>query len=529
MTRTITFFCFATATVAVLASGCDDRRRDWDSCYTEPCGDGSACNREHRCVPFYLDAGSLDGGVRVDATSLDASALDMARADGGADAPTALDGASNGAWDVAMADAPVPVDVAAAVDTFVPDAPGTCALDDDCSDATLPFCVDQVCVACKTGAQCPGDTPLCSATHTCVSCAAVDAGCALPTPVCESTSGRCVECLGDGDCTASPEKSFCAAGSCVGCAAVATGACAKRDPSKPACAVAGACVECSSSADCTVASKPICDTAAHRCKPCGTDGECSTLGGGPGVCMANDGHCATDGETLYVGSIDGVHCADSATSGSASVPYCSLQLAVMAASSRAIPLLVVTGALTGGFTGVALSAPLTVVGKGAVITPSPGADGISIVDGDLTLRGITVRGSATNSTGIGINAAPTSGNTVVLRMDACAVTDNPGGGILLNGAGFVITNTTVSRNGPNPTGWGGISVQNPPAAGPTTLSRVTLSDNMQVGLACGSGLAASGVSGVLAKDNVGKIEISSVCGVVGCVDGSEGCGAPGAR
>jgi hypothetical protein len=198
----------------------------------------------------------------------------------------------------------------------------------------------------------------------------------------------------------------------------------------------------------------------------------------------------------------------------------------MAAKSRGIPLLVLHGALSGGFTGVALSAPLTVVGKGAVITPAPGSDGIGIVAGDLTLRGLTLRGSAASSTGIGINAAVTSGNTLVLRMDTCAVTDNPGGGIFLNGAGFVIKNTTVSRNGPNPTVWGGIAVQNPPAGGPTTLSQVTISDNKQAGLVCSASLAAGNAgTGVLATQNLGDIDISSLCGISPCSASSAGCGA----
>jgi hypothetical protein len=529
MTRSTAFFCFACTTAALVVVGCDDQRRDWDSCYTEPCADGGVCTSDHRCVPTpaRLDAGSTDGGARVDLSpAVDTPALDVAKAD---DAPISLDASIDVAYDVATADVPLPLDVAVdrAVDTFVPDAAGTCAVDEDCPGLAQPYCVGNVCVACKTRAQCNGSTPICSAAHTCVSCAAVDAGCASPTPVCQSASGRCVECLGENDCTTSAEKSFCVGAACVGCGAAAGDACAKRDPSKPACLAAGVCAECSTNAHCTLASKPICDTTAHACKRCTSDSECGALPGGPGVCMAQDGHCATDLETIYVGSTGDVRCSDAGTPGSAGAPYCSLQLAVMAAESRGIPLLVASGAFTGGFTGVTLGAPLIVVGKGAVITPSPGADGISIVGGDLTLRGITVRGSSANTTGIGINAAPTSGNTVVLRMDGCVVTDNPGGGILLNGAGFVIRNTTVSRNGPNPTVWGGISVQNPPAAGPTTFSQVTISDNKQVGLVCGSSLAVNDASsGVLAKGNAGGIEISSVCGIVGCVDGSEGCGAP---
>lgn len=526
------------AALALLASGCDGRRRDWDSCYTEPCGDGSYCNGAHHCVPLppRLDAGGLAADAASDlGRTADGLVLDAAPPDLATDAQQAVDMLVDVPESVAidadatMLDAPTVGDGAleVAVDAVVVDAPGTCAVDGDCLNRDLPFCVDQVCVACKKSVDCPAASPICSAAHGCVSCAAVDAGCSSPTPVCESSSGRCVECLDDGDCAASPGKSFCVGGTCAACTAMAAGACAKRDPSKPACLAAGVCVECGSNADCAQANKPICEVGAHVCQPCASDSECEAVAGGPGVCMAaQGGHCATDAETLYVGSSAGVQCSSASTAGSAAMPFCTLQSAVMAAKLRAIPLLVLRGSLSGGFTGVALSEPLTVVGKGAVITPAPGSDGIGIVAGDLTLRGITVRGSATDSTGIGINAAVTSGDSLVLRMDTCSVTDNPGGGILLNGAGFVIQNTTVSRNGPNPTVWGGISVQNPPAGGPTTLSQVTISDNKQAGLVCGTSLVAGNASaGVLATGNTGDIDISSLCGLSPCSPGTAGCGA----
>ncbi len=530
MTKAVAFFCVVAGTAVSLAAGCDGRRRDWDSCYTERCAAGHVCTSDHRCVPRFYEDQPADGGSRPDgAQAVDTPASEAGKGIPSVDAPPPPDAPMDAELDAAVADAPLPVDVGVdrGVDTFVPDAPGSCAVDEDCPLPGQPYCVDRVCVGCRTGAQCHGGTPICSAAHTCVSCAAVDAGCASPTPVCQPESGRCVGCLAEADCTASAEKSFCAGNACVGCAGADSDACAKRDPSKPACGPAGVCVECMNNADCTVTGKPICDTTTHACKRCASDSECQALPTGPGVCMGQDGHCATDSETIYVGSSEGVRCSDSGSPGSAAVPYCSLQLAVMTARSRGVPLVVATGQLTGGFTGVALSAPLTVVGRDAVITPSLGADGISIVGGELTLRGITVRGTAGNTIGIGVNAAPTSGNTVMLRMDGCVVVDNPGGGILLNGAAFVITNTTVSRNGPNPAAWGGIYVQNPPAAGPTTLSRVAIIENNQVGLDCGSSLAATNTgSGVLAKGNVGGVEISSVCGIEPCTDGSEGCGVP---
>ncbi len=523
MTRFIGLLVVAACALALL-SACDATRRDWSTCWHEGCAADHFCNSEHRCEPRPLDAGALDSRGSVDVVP----AVEVLAADApvsvevGMDlaVPQAVDSAVDRGVDaepdVAIADVAVPIDVA--VDRLVPDAPGTCTIDADCPSAGLPFCVDGLCVACKTGEQCKGGVPICSAAHLCVSCAVIDAGCPAATSACEADSGRCVECLADGDCKGSPAKSFCVAGACVACTAVAADACAKRDPSQPACLSAGTCAECASNDDCTVAVKPICDTTAHLCNRCTSDSECESKAGGPGVCLSEqDGHCATDDETIYVASPTGSCPASAPGTGSAIAPYCSLQIALTAAKSRLVPLLVLSGPLTGGFTGVSLSAPLTMVGKQAVITPAPGADGINIVSGELSLRNITIRGSASTSTWIGVNAAATSGNSVVLHLDSCAVIDNPGGGIFLNGAAFTIKNTTVTGNGPNSTGWGGLQVQNPPVAGPTTLSQVTISDNKQVGLACSASLAASNAApGVLATGNVGGIDISSTCGIVSC-------------
>jgi hypothetical protein len=531
MTKAIGHFAVA-ACASALLSGCDATRIDEGSCWQRLCDVDHFCNGEHRCVA-RLDAGESDSRQSVDVVpAVEVFAVDApVVVDLGRDAavPQAIDAAIDVAVDVepdvTIVDVAIPVDVA--VDTFIPDAPGTCAIDGDCPTPGLPFCVDGRCVACKTGEQCKGGAPICSADHACVSCALADAGCPAVTPACEADSGRCVECLADVECKGAPDKSFCVAGACVGCTTAAADACAKRDPSNPACLAGGICVECAANDDCTVATKPICDTTTHLCKPCVTDSECESKPGGPGVCMAQqDGRCATDAETIYVASPSGSCPASATGSGSADAPYCSLQIAVTAAKSRSVPLLVLSGSIVGGFTGVSLSAPLTVVGKNAVITPASGADGISILGGELFLRNITIRGSASTSTGTGISAAATGGNPVVLHLDTCAVIENPGGGIFLNGAAFTIKNTTVIRNGPNSTGWGGIQVQNPPAAGPTTLSQVTLSDNKQVGLACNASLAATNAgSGVLATGNVGGIDISSTCGVVACVAAGPSCGA----
>jgi hypothetical protein len=244
-----------------------------------------------------------------------------------------------------------------------------------------------------------------------------------------------------------------------------------------------------------------------------------------------DGHCATDTETVYVQNVTG--CSTTTVGGTSATPFCQAQAGIASAKSTSKPLLVITGTLAppsaGVSTTIAVSAPLTIVGKSsAKITPASGGDGIGITSGEVYLRNITVQGSSStgSSTNPGINAAPTSGNTITLHMDTCAVTNNPGGGILLNGAAFDIQNTTVTGNGPGTQGavsWGGILVNSLPTSGPTSLSLVTIQNNPAPGLSCAGAISGSGV---LATGNT-LSQIGSTCGLASCStsDASANCGA----
>jgi hypothetical protein len=110
-------------------------------------------------------------------------------------------------------------------------------------------------------------------------------------------------------------------------------------------------------------------------------------------------------------------------------------------------------------------------------------------------------------------------------MDGCAVTGNPGGGILLGGAAFDIRNTRVAGNGPGQTGggtsFGGIRVDSLPSTGSASLDRVTIADNLAPGLSCAASIQGTGV---LASGNVVP-EITNSCGVVNCAVPSATCGA----
>ncbi len=491
--------CFALAlllTPAVIL-GCDASRRDWGTCYTHDCGPGRVCTVDHRCVS-PIDAGVADGGAA------DAHAADAPEAIAGVTTPDALDSATaseapgvdagegealaSGVYDATIdaeldavpgtavdAEIDAPGDASVAIDTRIPDAVGTCFADGDCAGRPNPYCLAGLCVACKTSGECRGGAPICSSDHLCVSCVAAVGACPSAAPACEADSGRCVECA--------------------------------------------------SNDDCPVATRPICDGASNTCVACASDEQCAAVP--PAVCMYHlDGRCASEAETVHVGSSGTATCSDTAPDpGSALVPYCTAQKGVRAANAKGKPLVVMVGALLGEFTGIALTSRLTVVGKNAIITPADFSDGIGVTSGEIYLRGLTVAGSLATQTGIGINAQATTGAALVLHMEGCTVTGNPGGGILLGGAAFDIRNTVISGNGPGQTTggatFGGIRVEGLPAAGPTSLELVTLENNLAPGLSC---LVSIQGNGVLASGN-GLPQITNSCGVVPCSPASTSCGA----
>jgi hypothetical protein len=244
-----------------------------------------------------------------------------------------------------------------------------------------------------------------------------------------------------------------------------------------------------------------------------------------------DGHCATNAETIYVGTLGTAICSET-NAGAAQAPVCSLQSGIGLAVAGSKSVVVIRGTLAAGSTNISVSSPLTIVGKNSATVTATAAVGnacITLTQGEVHLRSLTIAGSTSPATGIGVAAGP----GVTLSMDGCRVTNNPGGGIFLNGAGFDIENTTVSGNGPGQTTggtlWGGVRVESlPPAGSPTTLRLVTIQNNSPVGLSCTASIAGS--SSVLATGNNGSTNPAyqiSGCGFSSCTPGAgTACGAP---
>jgi hypothetical protein len=450
----------------------------------------------------------------------------------------------------------------------------TCTADPQCQakNPAMPACrADGQCVQCKSNTSCSGAVPACdTTTNTCVQCTS-SANCAGATPVCSSndkcqacktsdecaalkdatravcaTTGACVQCNGNTDCSGATPACDTTANTCVGCLTSATCAtatpicastktctactsdaqCLAKNAALPGCRSDGQCVQCTSNTQCS-GTTPICATAsatANTCRACALDSECAGIG--PAVCML-DGHCAAETDAIHVGSTGTVACSES-NSGSAQAPVCSLQSGVGRAQQNSKSLLVVTGTLSPDSTIISITAPLIIVGKNnaTVGTAAINGDAITITRGVVYLRGLTVQGSP--STGMGINAAPTSGNSITLYIDGCKITNNHGGGILINGANFDIENTFITGNGPGSfnslTPWGGLLIISPPADGPMILNRITIQSNDGGGLSCSGAIQGTGV---LSFGNTSTpTQIGAACAISSCTsDGGTICGA----
>lgn len=356
-----------------------------------------------------------------------------------------------------------------------------------------------------------------------------------PTP---QGNGRCVPmCNGTPDCQGGRVCDFDShgVGRCLfpempdgGGDADGSAVCSACAGSTPVC-VGGTCVQCATSADCTTDSTtPICDTTSHACRACTSDSECAVkLGANPGVCMAHqDGHCATDAETVYVENKTG--CMDTTVNdqgGTSAVPFCSMgPVQTVVANSDVRTLVLVRGtvnAATSPFQRNASRSEVSVLGQQDAFIAAGAQPGLEVQGGRFFVRGLKISAAAS----IGVTAVSGNPGPITLRLDTVTVDSCQKGGILLDGAAFDIRNAVVRNNGPGDmmgTAWGGIRVSNPPAGGPKQLELVTLANNKQVGLTCTAGIIGTGV---LATGSSGGIDISPTCGVTPCSAAGPTCGA----
>lgn len=332
-------------------------------------------------------------------------------------------------------------------------------------------------------------------------------------PACDLASHLCVQCVTGGDCRNDPAGAACDIGRhvCVEC--VIDQDC-RGDGGPSVCdTTAHACVGCLPADDPCDGTTPICDETAKACRACRGDSECT---GGPHVCVG-DGHCATDAETVYVQKTSST--CTSGGQGTAATPFCSTVDAVAQLATKSV--IVVRGTLpVGGFDVKTLpvgspSAPVLIVGQsGAMLAPGGNEPAGVHVSGtfDVTVRDLRITGSS-----VGIWAE--MGARV--HVNRCVVNDNVGGGILIDGASYDITNTIIAHNAAvsNSGGciaWSGFCVQGTaPAGAPASrFLNDTVASNLGPGVVC---LGNQSLTGSVLLGN-GQPEIAG-CNVAPCCGG----------
>jgi hypothetical protein len=344
-----------------------------------------------------------------------------------------------------------------------------CSASTDCqklSDPSRAVCdaPSGRCVQCTASSSCSSEAPICSIDRRCAACKS-DMECGTlgdsARAFCDTAPGRCVQCLANTSCSA--EKPIC--GTTRVCSACQTDAECKtlNDSARAVCDKGnGRCVECTSSANCTGPAAPICDIASKRCTKCSSDAQCADKAANPGVCL-DEGRCATEAETIFVENKAGC----SAAGGTAVMPVCSLADAGSKINVTR-PLLLVRGGVDGALVISSIAAKVTMVGqKGssgdAASIQAISGSAVRVTGGELAMRDLSVAGGNVSSTasveatgssarlsllrlkvagavGVGVKAA----SGAHLTMDKSLLENNTGGGLIVDGAGYAISNSIIT-------------------------------------------------------------------------------------
>jgi hypothetical protein len=311
--------------------------------------------------------------------------------------------------------------------------------------------------------------------------------------VCELDAASCVVCVKDGDCK---DKANPICGADHLCHPCTTGSsqCAAFDAGTPICTASG-CVECTTSADCTAdAKRPICDIFTGICAPCTADSQCvAKLGANPGVCMFHqDGHCATDAESVYVQPAS-VTCVPGAgtAGGTSSMPFCQLAVAVTSAGARRLFVLR-GGSITGGTT-ISNGGPYSLIGQSATITADVGQAGLHVSGTDVYVRGVKI--GTLNAATIGIIAD----GSATIRLDGVEIDNMPQGGLrVTDSAGYDVINSIFAGNGGTRDEGnrfvGGVWIDTPPSNQLSRFAFNTVVSNKRDGVTCASAIQTIDVS-----------------------------------
>ncbi len=293
-----------------------------------------------------------------------------------------------------------------------------CDAPNDCTNEERPFCIDNVCVQCSEGAECPATAA-----------------------VCDPESYLCTACTIDDDCADRTGETRCFVDE-------------------------GTCVACLEASDCSTATAPICDDADHACRGCRTDGEC-----GSEVCFDDTGACAVADDVIYVDMTG-------AASGTCTqaTPCNTIALALAQVTSSRNVIKVRPGTYAGQVTLNAIT--VTIVGEGATITPAALAQTAVVISngGTVTLDGLTIRDAGGSGNPVGV-LCTTTGASPMLTMRGTTITNNIGGGVSLTNCNFALTNNWIVGNGNSNSTTGGLSITNVSGAGTRVLDFNTIYEN----------------------------------------------------
>lgn len=165
-----------------------------------------------------------------------------------------------------------------------------------CFGTTKPVCdvPNNKCVGCVTGADCPGDKPVCDpATKICTAECNLSSQCPGDKPVCNPVTKRCVGCVTMADCKEPTPICNTTTNTC-GTDCTKSSEC---PGSAPVCkAVTRKCVDCTSNSDCPAGQ--ICNTTTNKCgTECSKSSECP---GSAPICDPKSREC--------VGCVDDTSC-----------------------------------------------------------------------------------------------------------------------------------------------------------------------------------------------------------------------------
>ena len=394
------------------------------------------CTADAAADSAALDGGAATGGAG--GTGGDASGSSGSSGDGG-EIP---DGSSGSSGKDANGDAGE--DAASAGDGGNSEL---CYTNSDCTDPAAARCHTE------SGACLPCDR---------------DQHCAhLPaTPNCHASQGLCVQCTRYDHCP----DSACnlQAHQCIACVLEDSTSIGCQPPlavCKPGPAPAdNACVQCISVEHCGD-NQPICQDNA--CRGCLTHQECDFTAG---VCRAETGRCLSQSEVIYVSNASGSNCSDGGD-GTISSPFCTLQVAIDAATPGRSTLLVSAGTYTQ--INVTDRNGLWVIGKAdAEIKASSVDTPVIYLSGDTQLIVESMKIYYGSRTGAGVKCVSTISNPT-LTVRSSELTGNAGGGIIATSCTLSVYDSTISDNGGT-----GVNA----SGGTLALFDSTISDNSAEGL-----------------------------------------------